>query len=74
MNYYAFPFILALLYLSAPVNWYFELDSDRTAALYVDKEDFIRALTIAKKGHLDAYTFFHPSVNYRAKNLRKDCK
>ena len=65
------PFGLALLYCSAPVFWYRELDSDTNAAAYTDKTNLINALSIIYEGQLDAFSFKHPSVNYRIKNLQK---
>ena len=59
----------AFLYISAPLFWYRELDCDSNAINYANKADLISALSRIYEGRLNAFSFYHPSVNYRIKSL-----
>ncbi|NQT24920.1 M48 family metalloprotease [candidate division KSB1 bacterium] len=59
----------AFLYISAPLFWYRELDCDSNAINYTNKADLSSALSRIYEGKLNAFSFYHPSVNYRIKSL-----
>ena len=60
------------LYLIMPhFFWYRELDCDEKARNYVDSDDLENALLKIHKGREDVFSFMHPSVNYRVKNLER---
>lgn len=65
-------FIVGCFYLIIPqFIWYRELDCDENAINYVDIDDLKNALLKIRKGREDVFSFMHPSVNYRVKNLER---
>jgi len=64
--------IVGSFYLIIPYFlWYRELDCDENAIKYVDIDDLQNALLKIRKGHEYVFSFMHPSVNYRIKNLER---
>lgn len=60
------------MFLSTNVDffWYVELDCDANAVKFVSINDFASALTKVYKDKFNAFSFTHPSPNYRINRLK----
>lgn len=62
---------LAFFYLiGSRISWEVEYDCDENAVKYVPIDDLVSAISKIYEGHLDNYSFKHPSPNYRFKRLK----